>query len=466
MSFISYAQNYEDVMLWRALKHVQNGFYIDVGANDPVEDSVTKAFYDRGWRGINIEPLASHHQDLSVARSDDINLRCAVGSKRGKVRIWECDVRGWATASPQVIKKHEQDGHKGIFHSVSLVRLADICEQHVTNEIHFLKIDVEGLEEDVLKGMNFKKFRPWIVLIEATRPNSTEEIHLSWEELILSENYVLAYADGLNRFYVSKEQASSLIDALRYPPNVFDGYMRVQQLESELRAQRAETDLHNAVEMAQACKAQTVQLEQAKEQAQEKIVSLEAIETAHLQQIKTLNDELDAVRKELHTVHQANHHHWTQLEQTKQELHAVHQSNHHHWELAEKRQERINALLSSRSWRVTAPLRWPAHQQRLLIQYGFLHRFKAATKKVVRKANQLLVAQPFLRQLLIACSHKLGFYSKLKKLQRKFAGGVGQAEMPEYSGLEPDELVIMPPRAQQIYAELKEAIARHQKGEA
>ncbi|HZF37393.1 MAG TPA: FkbM family methyltransferase, partial [Blastocatellia bacterium] len=46
MSFISYAQNFEDVMLWRALKHIDRGFYIDVGANDPDLDSVTKAFYE------------------------------------------------------------------------------------------------------------------------------------------------------------------------------------------------------------------------------------------------------------------------------------------------------------------------------------------------------------------------------------------------------------------------------------
>ena len=45
--FVSYAQNYEDVMLWRALKHVKKGFYVDVGANDPKFDSVTQAFYGR-----------------------------------------------------------------------------------------------------------------------------------------------------------------------------------------------------------------------------------------------------------------------------------------------------------------------------------------------------------------------------------------------------------------------------------
>ena len=53
---VSYAQNHEDVLLRRVFPDEPNGFYIDVGANDPVRDSVTKHFYDRGWHGINIEP--------------------------------------------------------------------------------------------------------------------------------------------------------------------------------------------------------------------------------------------------------------------------------------------------------------------------------------------------------------------------------------------------------------------------
>jgi hypothetical protein len=52
---VSYAQNYEDILLGRALRKSE-GFYIDVGANHPVFHSVTKLFHDRGWRGINVEP--------------------------------------------------------------------------------------------------------------------------------------------------------------------------------------------------------------------------------------------------------------------------------------------------------------------------------------------------------------------------------------------------------------------------
>ena len=54
--FVSHAQNFEDVMLHRALRHVTKGFYVDIGADHPTDLSVTKAFYDRNWRGIGLIP--------------------------------------------------------------------------------------------------------------------------------------------------------------------------------------------------------------------------------------------------------------------------------------------------------------------------------------------------------------------------------------------------------------------------
>src|SRR5271169_5465726 len=81
--FVSYSQNGEDVMLWRALRHVRNGVYIDVGANDPVIGSVTKAFYDSGWTGINIEPVPEYFVLISEMRPLDINLQVAANDMAG-----------------------------------------------------------------------------------------------------------------------------------------------------------------------------------------------------------------------------------------------------------------------------------------------------------------------------------------------------------------------------------------------
>lgn len=82
MGIISYAQNFEDVILWRVLMDVKDGFYIDVGANDPIEMSVTKWFYDQGWHGINMEPSEEYFRKICKARPRDINLQQGAGKKR------------------------------------------------------------------------------------------------------------------------------------------------------------------------------------------------------------------------------------------------------------------------------------------------------------------------------------------------------------------------------------------------
>ncbi|MFA6061874.1 MAG: FkbM family methyltransferase [Gallionella sp.] len=232
---ISYAQNFEDVMLNRALSNVSCGFYIDVGANDPSIDSVTKLFYEKGWSGINIEPLSHHCNDLQRERTRDINLCCAVGEAIGDAEIWECEVRGWATLDGAARDLHCRSGHSGTLSRVPLRTLTSICEQHAQAEIHFLKIDVEGYERQVLEGMDFQRFRPWIIVIEATRPNSSEEIHEQWEHLLNEANYRFSYADGLNRYYLSNEHAELSL-AFRYPPNILDNFKLAAQFTAEKRS--------------------------------------------------------------------------------------------------------------------------------------------------------------------------------------------------------------------------------------
>lgn len=79
-AFISYAQNFEDVMLWRALKHVERGLYIDLGAQDPVVDSVSLAFHERGWKGIHVEPTSHYAQLLRDQRRGDTVIEAAISN--------------------------------------------------------------------------------------------------------------------------------------------------------------------------------------------------------------------------------------------------------------------------------------------------------------------------------------------------------------------------------------------------
>jgi hypothetical protein len=87
--FITYAQNFEDLMLWRALKHIPTGFYIDIGAQDPLIDSVSFAFYERGWRGVHVEPVPRYAERLRQERRDETVIQAAVGMAGPLIKFYE-----------------------------------------------------------------------------------------------------------------------------------------------------------------------------------------------------------------------------------------------------------------------------------------------------------------------------------------------------------------------------------------
>ena len=239
--FVSYAQNCEDVILWRALRHVPDGFYVDCGAYHPEQHSVTKAFYDRGWRGINFEPVPSLLSPFAAERSFDLNLGVALSDNADGVTLYEIVDTGLSTFIPQIARQHIDAGFVGRRIEVPTARLSDILERTAPVAIHFLKIDVEGAEQLVLDGLDLAAFRPWVILIEATRPRTQQPSHLDWEPHLLAHDYDFVYFDGLNRFYLAHEHRE-LRETLALPPNLFDDYVQIDQLR-ELEAAKNELAL-------------------------------------------------------------------------------------------------------------------------------------------------------------------------------------------------------------------------------
>lgn len=196
---ITYAQYDEDIILDALLSDVQQGFYIDVGANYPVIDSVTKRFYDKGWNGINIEPIASLCKQLETKRKRDITLNCGVGATNGNLMFREfVDVPGHSTFDASA--EASVGAGKYVDHEIKLYTLDHIFKKYVKGrKVNFIKIDVEGYEYQVIQGNNWQKNRPEVICIEANN------VINDWRPLLKNAGYRLFIADGLNEYYLANE---------------------------------------------------------------------------------------------------------------------------------------------------------------------------------------------------------------------------------------------------------------------
>jgi len=272
---ISYSQNFEDVMLWRALKNVKNGFYVDVGAGRPELESVTKHFYAQGWRGINIEPHSEDFLHLAAARPRDVNLNIAIGPQKGAMTFYENKIRGWSTLDRGTATEMLGLGGDSVEVQVECLPLQEVLDQYSDGPIHFLKIDVEGYEEEVLKSLDLKKSRPWIVVLEAADiharlPDPTK----SFQQLV-KNGYEFVYTDALNFFYLSQEKSGELKPHFQKPPNIFDGFVHLNSRDHQQHAQYQ--DLRNLVceqkASVEALKAEILASEQQRKAQQEAVAT-------------------------------------------------------------------------------------------------------------------------------------------------------------------------------------------------
>jgi FkbM family methyltransferase len=219
------------------LGHVAEGRYVDVGACDPTDLSVTKAFYDRGWRGIDIDPVPEYADRLRKARSGNEVVEAAITSTQEReVVLHQLVDTGLSTLVESTAARHESDGFVRREITVRALSLDEVLESStlVTGDFHFLKVDVEGAEADVLASIDLHRWRPWVVVVEATEPLSTTVSYEAWEPMLLEAGYDFCLFDGLSRFYVAKEH-TEVAAKLSYPACVFDDFQtaRVAALEAE-----------------------------------------------------------------------------------------------------------------------------------------------------------------------------------------------------------------------------------------
>ena len=383
MTVVSYAQNLEDIMLWRAFRNISKGFYIDIGANDPILHSVSNLFYQHGWRGIHIEPCKEFADSLQKARPDEIVKQIALSDHVGEVDFYEIPSTGLSTMCPNVAEQHEKNGFT--VHKTRIV--VDILDNILTmtkGDIHWLKIDVEGAEKKILKGWKENPLRPWVLIIESTLPLTQVSSYTEWEDIVIKKGYEFAYFDGLNRFYVYK-QHSELKKYFTSPVNVFDDFVLFNRIKLEEIVKTLNDNINNEQTEKQKLLAEKQKL------LHDKVKLLDCKK-------KLLNDKQVSSIK-IHQLQKSLADRQKQLELTS---------------------SKINALLVSRSWRITAFLRWTAEYLRQLKQknwHSYLKKYRVVSNKSFLSKQKINIMNWFSNQISLV--KRYGFKSRYKAFIKK-----------------------------------------------
>ena len=309
---ISYAQNFEDVLLHRCFGKLPQGFYVDIGAYHPVIASVTKIFYDAGWSGINVEP-GPGIDTLRRGRPRDINLALAVTDAEGEADFWEhIDDPGTSTLLPEVADVVAEKAGERIRRRVPTLSLALLLGRYAGDRhIHFLKIDTEGTEDAIVAGGDWQTFRPEVLVVESTAPYTNRRSAAAWQKILEEAAYRIAYFDGINDFWVRKESAA-LLEAFAVPVNVLDAFRvydheiddaqvaLVQAQEEVMRAEQRriekEAALSRAKELAALLDQQKQEVERALTVERDHLLRAEASQKATHDQLAACQRELDVVR--------------------------------------------------------------------------------------------------------------------------------------------------------------------------
>jgi FkbM family methyltransferase len=210
---ISYAQRFEDLYLMHCFGERSDGFYIDIGSGHPVYDNSSLMFYVKGWHGITVEPNPLLARLTRAVRPRDRHMEALVGAAGGEATFYLVnEYHGLSTT----IESHArsaltQFGKTSEAIRVPMTTLEDICEQHAPPAFDFLKVDVEGAEQDVLLHGDWRRFRPRIVVVEALAPYTLAPAWQAWEPFLARHGYRYFWFDTLNRYYLA-EEASALAD--------------------------------------------------------------------------------------------------------------------------------------------------------------------------------------------------------------------------------------------------------------
>jgi FkbM family methyltransferase len=174
--------------------NVKNGFFLDVGSADGTINSNTKAFEQKGWTGICIDPFPRNMQDRTCQMFKE-----TVFSQAGKLVKFRA--AGDLGGIEDTLGIWKDVAHEAPIVEFTTVTLRDILERaKAPSFIHFVSLDIEGAELDALRGFPFDKYQIGALDVEH---NYEEPKRSKIEALMKSHGYKRVHTWYQDDFYVN-----------------------------------------------------------------------------------------------------------------------------------------------------------------------------------------------------------------------------------------------------------------------
>ena len=183
------------------------GFFVEVGANDPQKLSQTWKLEQRGWTGLLIEPIPELCERLRQARPNSQVIQAACGAPE---ETGEADFYVASDSEKSTLRTDMLDFPTPVqrVERVRVRTLDDILQQCQLPRIDFVSVDVEGLQLSVLRGLTLSKYRPALLMVE---DHLTD---LRTHRFLTQRNYRLVKRTGLNNWYLPADAPFHLTSQL------------------------------------------------------------------------------------------------------------------------------------------------------------------------------------------------------------------------------------------------------------
>ncbi len=208
---LSYSQCGEDLII----KYIFDGLgivnpsYLDIGAYHPYRFNNTAIFYSSGATGINIEPDPDQYQIFLKKRKFDLNLNIGVSDISGEMTLNIMSVPTLTTFSQETANNMEKEGYSVLEKKQIRVKtISEIIETYCDNRFpDLLSIDVEGLDERIIKSIDFSKSKPIVICVETISFSNTGMGIKNTEiiDFLEHQDYIVFADTNINTIFVRKD---------------------------------------------------------------------------------------------------------------------------------------------------------------------------------------------------------------------------------------------------------------------